>query len=132
VQIATLIITALAIVIALPYGIEGVAWAIVGVSVYSAFHLYWLATRCLQAHIGHFLRAVAPAALLNLLLAMTLYLVDLGMPDSLRQHDFLYLGCMGMAGGLIYGLAFLYLPIASLRTERQRWKVKLKLASLPA
>jgi len=54
------------------------------------------------------------------------------MPDSLRQHDFLYLGCMGMAGGLIYGLAFLSLPIASLRTERQRWKVKLKLASLPA
>ena len=132
VQIATLIITALAIVIALPYGIEGVAWAIVGVSVYSAFHLYWLATRCLRAHIGHFLRAVAPAALLNTLLALTLYLADLGMPDSLRQHDFLYLGCMGMAGSLIYGLAFLYLPIASLHTERQRWKIKLKLASLPA
>ena len=132
VQIATLIITALAIVIALPYGIEGVAWAIVGVSVYSAFHLYWLATRCLQAHIGYFFRAIAPAALLNILLALTLYLADLGMPDSLRQHDFVYLGCMGMAGSLIYGLAFLYLPIASLQAERQRWKVKLKLARLPA
>jgi teichuronic acid exporter len=128
VQIATLVITALTIIIALPYGIEGVAWAIVGISAYSAFHLYWLATRCLRARVGHFFRAIAPATVLNIPLALTLYITDLSIPVSLRQHDFVYLGWMAMAGGLIYGLGFLYLPIASLQTERQRWKIKLRLS----
>lgn len=128
VQIATFIITILAIVIALPFGIEGVAWAIVAVSIYSASHLYWLATRCLKAHISHFLSSIAPAILLNTLLWVTLYIIDRSMPGSIRQHDFAYLAWMGMAGGLVYGLSFLYLPITSMQTERQRWKVKLKLA----
>jgi O-antigen/teichoic acid export membrane protein len=131
VQIATLAISALAIGIALPYGIKGVAWAIVGVAAYSASHLYWLATRCLQARIGDFFRAIAPAALLNALLALTLYLTDQGMPDSLRQQDFAYLCVMGVAGVLIYGLGFLYLPITSLQSERQRWKLKLHLVRSP-
>lgn len=130
VQITTFIITTLAIVIALPFGIKGVAWAIVGVCAYSAFHLYWLATRCLQAHFSHFFRAIAPAALLNTLLGITLYITDLSMPGSIRQHDFAYLAWMGVAGSLIYSLGFLYLPITSMQTERQRWKVRLKLAKV--
>lgn len=132
VQIATLVISALAIIIALPYGIRGVAWAIVGVSVYSALHLYWLASRCLQTDIGNFFRAIAPATLLNALLALTLYLTNLSIPDSLRQHDIAYLGWMGVTGTLVYGLSFLYLPITSLQAERRLWKLKLHLIRSPA
>jgi O-antigen/teichoic acid export membrane protein len=132
VQVATLAITALAIIIALPHGIDGVAWAIVGVSVYSAFHLYWLAARCLRARFGDFFRAIAPAVLLNTLLTLALYFADLVMPDSVRRQDFVHLSWMGLAGGLIYGLTFLYLPISSLETERQRWKVKLRFAKSPS
>ena len=81
---------------------------------------------------GEFFQAIAPAALLNTLLALALYLTDLGIPESIRRHDFMYLGWMGAAGGLIYGLSFLYLPIPSLQTERQRWKVKLRLTAKPS
>jgi O-antigen/teichoic acid export membrane protein len=132
VQITTLIITVLSVIIGLSYGIEGVAWAITGVSVYSALHLYWLAARCLRAHIGGFFKAIAPAALLNILLALTLFFTDMSIPDSFRQLDFVYLGWMAGVGSLVYVLSFLYLPISSLQSERQRWKVKLRLAARPS
>lgn len=125
VQIATLIITVLAILIALPHGIEGVAWAIVGVSIYSAFHLFWLATRCLHAPLSGFLRAVVPAALLNGLLVLTLYGADLVLPGAVRQHDLAYLASMTTAGGVVYMLSFLYLPFPTLHAEQLRWKLKL-------
>ena len=132
VQIANLIITALSIVIALPYGIEGVAWAIVGISVYSAFHLYWLATRCLRAKLSGFFKAAAPAAVLNSLLALALFGADSTLPASVTENDFAYMALMGVAGGVIYILSFLYLPIRSLSAERERWKIRLKLAKAAA
>ncbi len=129
VQIATIVITALAVVAALPHGIEGVAWAIAGVAIYTAFHLYWLATRCLRAPLSGFVRAVGPAALLNSLLALVLYAVDHALPDGIRQHDLAYLAAMGAAGGTVYVLGFLYLPLTALRAEQLRWKIKLRLAT---
>ncbi|MDP2989820.1 MAG: lipopolysaccharide biosynthesis protein, partial [Kiritimatiellota bacterium] len=132
VQIATLIITALGITIALPYGIKGVAWAITGVSIYSAFHLYWLATRCLRAKLAGFFKAVAPAAVLNALLALVLFSADSTLPASITENDFAYLALMGVVGGATYILSFLYLPFRSLGAERERWKIKLKLAKASA
>lgn len=132
VQIATLIITILGITIALPYGIEGVAWAIVGVAIYSSFHLYWLATRCLRAKLAGFFKAVAPAAVLNALLALVLFSADTTLPASITENDFTYLALMGVAGGATYILSFLYLPFRSLGAERERWKIRLKLAKVSA
>lgn len=132
VQIGMLLISALAILTALPWGIDGVAWALVGASVYSAFHLYWLATRCLRARLGEFLRATTPAVLLNALLAAALALTAYSVPESLHQHDLAYVMVMATSGGLIYALCFLYLPFSALLTEQQRWKAKLRLARLPA
>lgn len=129
VQLATLVMTVLAILIALPHGIEGVAWAIVGVSIYTAFHLYWLATRCLHAPLSVFPRAVIPAALLNGLLALTLYGANLVLPDTVRQHDLAYLASMAAAGGVVYMLSFLYLPFPTLHAEQLRWKLKLRLSN---
>ena len=129
VQIATLIISVLAIAIALPYGIDGVAWAIVGVSSYSAFHLYWLASRSLKAAMTDFIRAIRPAVLLNILLAITLYIVSQTIPASMRNNDYTYLMAMIASGGMVYVLGFLYAPIPALRAEQQRWKIKLRLAT---
>lgn len=127
VQVVTVIITVLGIIIALPYGIKGVAWAIVGVSIYPAFHLYWLAARSLRAQLMDFFRAITPAVLLNVLLVVSLYSVDQITPDSIRQNDLAYLAMMGITSGVLYVLSFLYLPIRSLHSERLRWKLKLKL-----
>lgn len=132
VQLATLLIAALAIVIAIPFGIEGVAWAIVGVSVYSASHLYWLATRCLRAQPAYLLVAIMPAAMLNLLLASTLFATKALLPAAVASNDFAYLGAMGAAGGSAYALGFLYLPLRALNTEQERWKIRLKLNRSPA
>lgn len=132
VQIATLFITALGVIIALPFGIEGVAWAIVGAGVYSAFHLYWLATRCLRAKLSGFFKAVAPAAVLNGLLALVLFSTDSTLPASVTENDFAYMALMGAAGGVTYILSFLYLPFRSLAAERERWKIQLKLANATA
>jgi O-antigen/teichoic acid export membrane protein len=131
VQVTALILSALAITIALPYGIDGVAWAIVGVSIYTAFHIYWIATRCLRAQLTDFLRAVSPAALLNLLLAATLYGVSQFIPDHIRQNDLANLALMGTTGAIIYAVGFLYLPLISLQAEQQRWKIKLRLKRRP-
>lgn len=132
VQIATLFITALGIIIALPFGIEGVAWAIVGTAVYSAFHLYWLATRCLRAKLSGFFNAVAPAVILNGLLALVLFSTDTIMSTSIRENDFAYMALMGVTGGAFYILSFLYLPFRSLGAERERWKIRLKLTKASA
>jgi len=127
VQISTLIITCLAILIGLPNGIEGVAYGIVGATLYTALHMLWLALNCLKASWLDYVRALLPAAFLNAILAGTLFLVDYAVPASLRASDFIYIAFMSIAGGLVYALCFLYLPIASLQSERQRWKVKLRL-----
>ena len=126
-QIASLIITLLAIVIALPYGIDGVAWAVVGASAFTGLYMLWLALSCLKAKWLSSLRALVPAIILNSLLALTLYLVEQGLPPAWLENDFARLAIMSIAGGLAYAGGLLYLPIPALTTERLRWKLKLKL-----
>jgi O-antigen/teichoic acid export membrane protein len=127
VQISTLIVTVLAVLIGLNHGIEGVAWAIVGSTAFAAIYQYWLATQCLGARLSGFPLALIPAAVLNAVLAATLFLTDRFLPPALRDNDFAYLGLMAVAGGTVYVGGFLYLPFAALRTEQQRWKRMLRL-----
>lgn len=128
VQIATLAISALGILGLLSHGIEGVAWAIVGASIYSALHLYWLATRCLRARLAGFLSAIVPAIVLNGLLAAVLAIMHDALPATWQMHHLLYVAAMGAVGTLIYGLTFLYAPFAMLAQEQHRWKTRLRLA----
>lgn len=128
VQISTFIITCLAVVIGLPYGIAGVAYAMVGVSIFNAVYMYWLAASSLKARWSDYPRALLPAFILNVILACILFSVDYLLPARMRDSDFAYLACMGGAGGLTYALSFLYLPISALQSERQRWKIKLRLS----
>lgn len=131
VQFSTLIITCLAVIIGLPYGIEGVAYGIVCASIYTGLYMLWLAINCLKAKWLDYARALIPPAFLNTILAGTLFLVDHALPSSLRASDLIYVALMGITGSLVYALCFLYLPIASLQSERQRWKIKLHLPGAP-
>ena len=128
VQALSLAVTVLAVLIGLPHGIEGVAYAIVAAAIFSALYIHWLAINRLQAAWSHYARAVTPAAILNAGLACLLYGLERTLPDALRSNDLAYVATMAGGGGLAYALAFLYLPLAALRTEQQRWKTRLRLA----
>lgn len=127
VQIATLAISALGILGLLEYGLQGVAWAIFGASVYSALHLYWLATRCLRARARDYLRAIAPAVALNALLACVMAAMHHWLAGQESLHPLLYVAILSGAGACVYGAALLYAPIAALATEQRRWKSRLGL-----
>jgi O-antigen/teichoic acid export membrane protein len=132
VQASSLAVTGLAVVIGLPYGIEGVAWAIVATAVFSTLYIHALAVQCLHARWRSALGALWPAAVLNLALVAALTTLDQLLPAAVRASDLAYLAAMGGGGGLVYALCFLYLPMASLQTEQHRWKTRLRLARLPA
>lgn len=127
IQVATLVITALCVVIALPYGIDGVAWAIVGAAAFSSLAMHRLALKYLKAKWRSSLRAVLPAVLLNGILTGTLFLLEQSLPPGWIERDFARIAIMGAAGGLVYAGCLLYLPIPELATERRRWKAKLRL-----
>lgn len=127
VQATALVVTAFAILIGLPYGIDGVAWAVVAATAYSSLHIHWLAVRRLRARWLAYLHALTPATILNMILVATLFGLDQTLPADIRHHDLAYLGIMATGGGLAYALCFLYLPIGALQTERLRWKTKLRL-----
>lgn len=125
VQIAQLIITALGAIAGVPYGLVGITiGASIGV-VYGAFHLSWLALRCLELKPIQLLKAMAPAALITLILALVLsafeYLVDFSELGS----DLLHLASVGLVGFLVYAVLFFYIPHESLMEEKMKWKNKL-------
>ncbi|HEX7972570.1 MAG TPA: lipopolysaccharide biosynthesis protein [Thiobacillus sp.] len=132
VQSSTIVVTFLAVLIGLSHGIDGVAYAIVASSLFSALYIYWLAISCLKADRSLYVRALAPAVILNTILACVLFVLEHTLPESVRNHDLAYVAVMGTLGGLVYAACFLYLPIASLQTEQQRWKTKLRLARAAA
>jgi len=129
VQVTTLIYTIAAVLVGLNYGIDGVAWAIVSSAAFSGLWQYWLAVRCLGAKLSGYPLALVPAVVLNILLAISLYILDSALPPSVKANDLAYLASMGMSGGFVYLSCFLFLPFASLQTEQQRWKIKLRIAA---
>lgn len=127
IQIATLIITALSVIIALQFGINGVAWAIVGVAAFSGFYMHRLALKCLRARWRASLRATGPAVLLNAILVFTLFALEQLLPPGWLKHDFVNIAVMGTVGSLVYTGCLLFLPIPALASEQLRWKTKLRL-----
>jgi O-antigen/teichoic acid export membrane protein len=127
VQVATLIVTVLAVAIGLDYGIDGVAWAIVGSTAFAATYQYWLVTQCLGAKLSGFPLALIPAAVLNAILAAALFAMDHLLPATLQGNDLVYVAIMGVAGGFVYAGGFLYLPFSALASEQQRWKSRMRL-----
>lgn len=126
VQIAMLCIVSLAVMIGLPYGLPGIAWGMVAASVYSAAHMFWLASRSLRSGLPDLIRALTPALILNCLLFAVLFLVDSQIPAGTRANPAAYLFIMVACGGLTYAAAFLFLPIPALASEALRWKQRMR------
>jgi len=131
-QIVMIGVATIAILAGLPYGMTGVATGMVAALFYLTLHMFWLAKRSLDARWSDLVRAFIPAALLNAILFATLWLADRVMPPAIHSIDALYVLSMGAAGGLVYAICFLYLPIPALTSETARWKIRLKLAKAPA
>lgn len=127
-QLIMIAVAAAAILVGLPYGMTGVATGMVIALLYMSIHMFWLAKLSLKARWADLARAFMPAALLNALLVVALWLADRFIPPHLQSVDALYVLLMTSVGGLVYALCFLYLPIPALAAETARWKVKLKLA----
>jgi O-antigen/teichoic acid export membrane protein len=127
VQAAMLVVTALCIVVALPHGIDGVAWAIVAASAYRAGHLYWLACASLRLPLRACLPALMPAAALNTVLAAALAATNHALVALRWDLPWVVLGVMVGVGALVYGVCALAFPIPALDGERARWLSRLRL-----
>jgi len=127
IQLLSLALNAVAIWLALPAGIDGVAWALVAVSATTGSMMFVLALRTLQADWRDTLRALYPAIGLNLALALILAGVELTLPAWILAHDLLHVACVGAIGALVYAALALYAPLPALRTEQARWRTLLRL-----
>lgn len=125
IQIACLVTIVLAVLIALPYGISGVAWAIVGVSAFASAFMFRLALRSLRARARSVAAALWPAVILNGLLALVLGAASWAIDGRLAGHDLLHVFLLGGLGGLVYLACLLTLPIPQLETERARLRGRL-------
>lgn len=127
IQVASVVVTTLAIVAALPFGLSGVAWAVVGSAAFTSLLMLRLALQTLQAHWWDALRALIPAAVLNTPLSLALWLADRAMPQALREYDLLHVAALGGLGGIVYAAMFLLVPLPTLAPEQRRWRELLRL-----
>lgn len=126
VQLSSLLVMVLVVLIGLPWGLEGVAIAIVGVSAYTAFYMQWLVVQCLRTRWRHYLEALMPAVVLNAPLAAFLFALDYLLVERFAVGDYAYLAVMVAGGALVYGMLFFTLPLPALETERKRWWARMK------
>lgn len=131
-QVIMIVVAVIGIWLGRPYGMAGIAAGLVVALLYMGTHMFWLAKQSLNARWIDLVRAFMPAALLNVILAVTLGITELLVPSSIRAIGPLYVLLMATVGGLVYAICFLYLPIPVLATETARWKIKLKLTKAPA
>ncbi len=129
IQLISWALLILAIVIGYRWGIEGIAWAVVANSLPTTLLMARLACRELRVSAVEVWRAVSPALILNTILALSLWATSTQLlAGKLEAHSPVYLLVMSITGGLAYGAAFLFLPIASLRKEATRWKNRLRIS----
>jgi len=125
VLISSLIIMCLSIIIALPYGLSGIAFAVLFTTAYTAIHEFFLATSSINAKRINLLITLIPIILLNAILVLVLFLSNKFILKEFQINDILYITLMSLIGGICYFLCFLFLPSKSLKIEQQRWKNKL-------
>lgn len=128
--IAWLILVA-GVIYGLKWGLVGVAWAAVAMSVFFNTGLAFVAVRELQGTFKALAKAIGPAVLLNSLLLGTIWITDNALPSSYAQdHPGTYALLMAVISSGTYAAAFLLLPIESLNTESAKWRAKLRLNKL--
>ncbi len=125
-QIWSLLITVSSCLVGLRWGLIGVAWALVAGGIFYTFYLYILVYRTLRTRLSDLIYAVTPAVLLSTPLCAALAMAHYLAADLRGSMPAFYLVIMVMVGGVVYGSAFLFLPIPALRTESTRWWHQIK------
>lgn len=127
VQVVTWAIVTLGCIVGLKYGLVGAAVGIVFSQVYSATHMYILATRSFKLCLHEFFKATAPTLTLNLaLIAIFASIESLYQQATISESNKFYLLLMGCGGGFFYLTAFMLLPIESLKSEAMHFRNTLK------
>ncbi len=128
IQLISWVLLILAIIVGYRWGITGVAWAVVIASMPYVLLIARFACRELQVTAADIGRAISPALILNAILAFVLWATSTALLSlKIRADSPLYLFAMVLTGGIAYGAALLFMPIASLRNEASRWKQRLKI-----
>ncbi len=114
------------ILIGLKWGIEGVAWGIVINHLIANILIAYLANKCLRSTLASYIKALFPAYLLNIILFITLFTVDLFWLSGIKYtQPGTYIFSMASIGAISYTLMFLYTPPETLKTEADRWNKKI-------
>jgi O-antigen/teichoic acid export membrane protein len=111
-----------ACLVGLNWGLTGVAWGVVFTHVVNFLLLYLAVAKVIPASFGHLARALVPALILNGLLNAALVLAHFSVVHLRETAPHFYLAAMVAAGGTVYALAFLFLPIKALESEATRWR----------
>lgn len=118
-----------ALIVGMRWGLTGVAVAFVLGHLYTTGHMYWLVRRCLNVSPAEVFIAMRPGLILNAILLASLICMMLLLPEGLMQsHPAYFLAVTIPFAGIVYGAAFLFLPLPSIASESLRWKQMLRLA----
>lgn len=126
VLIARLAVTLAAIYIGLDWGLAGVAWALLLVTLLTTVVYYTLASRVIGTNLAELLRSLAPGLALAGLMFVVLAIMDALLGGMVDRHPGIYLLAMGSAGALAYLAGFSFLPIPVLNREAERWRLALE------
>lgn len=121
VQITQLIVVVLGVIAGLPYGLLGVAIGASLANIYGAFHMTWLASKCLSMRMRRIAISMWVPLLLNLAVLLLWIAIDALFKPQECCGDFIYLLIMLGSGGLLYSLLFFFAPIPNIDSEKQRW-----------
>ncbi|PWB59967.1 MAG: lipopolysaccharide biosynthesis protein [Nitrosomonadales bacterium] len=121
VQITQLIVVSLGVIAGLPYGLLGVAIGASLANIYGAFHMTWLASKCLSMRMRRIAISMGVPLLLNLGVLLLWITLDALFKPQECCGDFIYLLVMLGSGGLLYALLFFFAPIPNIDSEKQRW-----------
>jgi O-antigen/teichoic acid export membrane protein len=117
------------VIYGMQWGLVGVAWAAVVMMVFFNTSLAVVAGRELKGTPLALAMAISPALLLSSLLLATIWLSDtVFLSPYVQSFPGLYALLITGIGGIAYVVAFLFLPIESLRTESAKWRSKLRLS----
>ena len=127
IQIEALLLFIIATLIGLPWGIIGIAAALLPCYLYFTLRMVNLANKSIHGKYSDLLMALKPALILNIPLFIVLLAIDKIIPESFSTtHPGQYFLSMVMSGGLVYIILFLFIPLHALKTEQDRWKKLLR------
>lgn len=121
VQINSLILNSIACVIGFRWGLMGIAWGLLIARLYSFSHNLWLVRKCIPIGSRDLLSIIKPGAILGGLLIFSLILINLVFQNlHIERNGLLYILVSLGVGGITYTIAFLVLPLADIKNEKER------------